>query len=167
MEEIQGRVWKFGSNVDTDVIVSGQYLDAPMQEIVSHVLENCRPEFSARVKPGDIIIAGSNFGCGSSREQAPASLKAVGIGCVVAESFGRIFFRNAIAIGLPVFTCKGAGAAFEDGDRALISMKHFHVRNPDTGLSLTADPLSPEMQLIIARGGILEYLKEAATQVAV
>ena len=160
MEEIRGRVWKLGDNVDTDAIVSGQYLDAPMEEIVSHVLENHKPGLAGNVKAGDIFIAGGNFGCGSSREQAPAALKALGIRCVVAASFGRIFFRNAIAIGLPVLACGNVSGAFEEGDTALVSMDRFTVENMATGTVLPCEPLSEEMEAIIAAGGIIQYLKK-------
>lgn len=161
MDEIIRRVWKFGSHIDTDAIVPGRYLDAPMDEIAAHVFEGVRPEFAGSVKAGDIIISGSNFGCGSSREQAPAVLKAIGIACVAAESFARIFFRNAIAIGLPVLTCKGISEGFEDGHRARLSVDNVLIENLDTGKCWQGDPLFPEMLEIIARGGILEYLKAA------
>lgn len=159
MEDIRGRVWKLGDNIDTDAIVSGQYLDVPMDEVVLHVLENHKPEFAGNVKAGDILVAGSNFGCGSSREQAPAALKALGIGCVVAASFGRIFFRNAIAIGLPVLACGSVSGAFEEGDTALVSMDRSTVENTATGAVFPCEPLSPEMQAIIAEGGIIQRLK--------
>jgi len=163
VEVIQGKVWTFGDDVDTDLIVSGQYLDLPLEEMASHVLESVKPNFAAEVKRGDIIVAGKNFGCGSSREQAPSALRQAGIGCVVAESFGRIFFRNAIAIGLPVVTCKGAWKMFEEGHSGQVSMKEFRIENLTDGVHLQGEPLSEEVQRILDKGGILECLKEIAS----
>jgi 3-isopropylmalate/(R)-2-methylmalate dehydratase small subunit len=159
MDDLNGKVWKFGNDVDTDVIVPGFYLDAPMEEILPHVLESVAPDFAARVEAGDLIVAGTNFGCGSSREHAPAALKKVGIACVVAESFSRIFFRNAIAIGLPVLTCRGVSDAFQQGQSARVSMKLFQIHNLETGSVLQGDPLSEEIGVILEKGGILEFLK--------
>jgi len=159
MDDLNGKVWKFGNDVDTDVIVPGFYLDAPMAEILPHVLESVTPDFATRVEKGDLIVAGTNFGCGSSREQAPAALKKVGLACVVAESFSRIFFRNAIAIGLPVLTCRGVCDAFREGQSARVSMKLFQIRNLESGVVLQGDPLSKEMAVILEKGGILESLK--------
>lgn len=159
VEAFQGRVWKFGDNVDTDAIVPGKYLDAPVEESSQHVFESARPEFVGEVAEGDIVVAGSNFGCGSSRENAPETLKVLGIGCVLAESFGRIFFRNAIAIGLPVMICKGVSGSFEDGDTARIDPGEARVENVTRGGSLAAEPLSDDMLLILDAGGILNVLK--------
>jgi 3-isopropylmalate/(R)-2-methylmalate dehydratase small subunit len=159
MNDLNGKVWKFGNDVDTDVIVPGLYLDAPMAEILHHVLESVIPDFAARVEAGDMIVAGTNFGCGSSREQAPMALKEAGLGCVVAESFSRIFFRNAIAIGLPVLTCRGVSDAFQEGQSARVSMKLFQIQNLETGRVLQGDPLSEEMRVILEKGGIIEFLK--------
>ncbi len=160
MEALEGRVWLFGNDLDTDVIVPGRLLDAPLEEIAEHTMESVKPEFHAEVKPGDVIIAGSNFGCGSSREQAPQVLKNLGISCVVAESFGRIFFRSAIAIGLPVLPCAGAGNAFAEGENAVIDIEQAKVRNTSSGVELAGEPLSGEMLNILTKGGILEMLKE-------
>ncbi len=160
MEQFQGRVWLLGDNLDTDVICPGRLLDAPIEEIAEHALESVRPEFRAEVRPGDVIVAGGNFGCGSSREQAPQVLKAMGISCVVAESFGRIFFRSAIAIGLPVLACKDVAGAFADGDTASIDVEKASVTNVAGGAVMSGERLSPEMLEIITRGGILELLKE-------
>lgn len=159
MEILEGRVWKFGDNVDTDVIVSGRFLDAPLEEAARHVFESVRPGFADEVREGDVIVAGANFGCGSSRESAPEALKALGVGCVVAESFGRIFFRNAVAIGLPVLRCAGVSGAFEDGDTARVDIEGAAVENPASGGSLAAEPLSDEILLILQSGGIMEVLK--------
>jgi len=160
MEAIEGKVWKFGDNIDTDLIVPGQYLDAPMEEVVKHVLVSVNPDFVKGVKKGDIIIAGKNFGCGSSRENAPAAIKELGIGCIVAESFARIFFRNAIAIGLPIISCAGVNDAFENGDVAHVKIPEASVENRTKKQSLEAENLSDEMIRILGKGGILELLKE-------
>jgi 3-isopropylmalate dehydratase small subunit len=160
MKAIEGKVWKFGDNIDTDLIVPGQYLDAPMEEIVKHVLASVNPDFVKEVKRGDIIIAGRNFGCGSSRENAPGAIKELGISCIVAESFARIFFRNAIAIGLPIISCTGVSDAFEDGDIAHIEIQEASVENRTKKQSLKAENLSDEMISILSKGGILELLKE-------
>ena len=162
MPEIQGRVWVFGNSVDTDAIVPGRLLDAPLEEAAGCVLESLNPEFAASVKPGDIIAAGDNFGCGSSREQAASVLKFIGIQCVLAESFGRIFFRNAIAVGLPVLVCPGVSTAFADGDEASASIRDGRVVNIGSGRALGARPLSGNMLEILEKGGAVEYLKELA-----
>jgi 3-isopropylmalate/(R)-2-methylmalate dehydratase small subunit len=160
MEIMEGRVWRFGNNIDTDVIVPGQYLDAPMDVVVKHVLESVNPDFVKEVREGDIIVAGKNFGCGSSRENAPAAIKELGIGCIVAESFGRIFFRNAIAIGLPLLNCSGISEKFKEGDRALVRLSEAKVENKTRDLTIDAIPLSEEMLNILNRGGMLALLKE-------
>jgi 3-isopropylmalate/(R)-2-methylmalate dehydratase small subunit len=160
MEIIEGRVWMFGNNIDTDAIVPGQYLDAPIVEAVKHVLESVNPNFAKEVKEGDIIVAGRNFGCGSSRENAPAAIKELGIRCIVAESFGRIFFRNAIAIGLPLLNCSGISEKFEEGDRALVRLSDAKVENKTRKFTIDAVPLSEEMLNILNKGGMLALLKE-------
>ncbi len=160
MKPFEGRVWKFGDNIDTDLIVPGQYLDAPMEEVVKHVLVSVNPDFVKEVKKGDVIVAGKNFGCGSSRENAPAAIKELGISCIVAESFARIFFRNAVAIGLPIISCAGVHDAFENGDVARIGIPEASVENRTKKRALKAETLSDEMISILGRGGILELLKE-------
>ncbi|MDD5668057.1 MAG: 3-isopropylmalate dehydratase [Actinomycetota bacterium] len=159
MELLKGRAWKFGDNMDTDAIVSGRFLDAPVEEAARHVFESIRPGFVDEVREGDVIVAGANFGCGSSRESAPEALKTLGIGCVVAESFGRIFFRNAIAIGLPAMVCAGVSERFNDGDTARVDVEKATVENLASGSSFAAEPLSGEMLLILESGGIMEVLK--------
>lgn len=160
MKEIVGRVWKFLENIDTDLIVPGQYLDAPIQEISQHVMESIRPEFAKEVAKDDIIIAGRNFGCGSSRENAASVLKELGIGCVIAESFGRIFFRNAIAIGMPVLTCKDITTHFLEGDAARVQIEIASIHNLTNNTAVIGDQLSDDMINILEKGGILEYLKD-------
>lgn len=157
--ELCGMVWRMPDNIDTDLIVPGQYLDAPLQEIAPHVLESVRTDFAGKVSQGDIIIAGKNFGCGSSRENAAGALQELGIGCIVAESFGRIFFRNAIAIGLPVLTCKNITKYFSEGDYAVVRVDTAVICNMSNGNTVTGDRLSDDMIAILGKGGILEYLK--------
>lgn len=159
MRPLRGRVWKFGDNVDTDVIVPGKYLDAPLEESSLHVFESIRPGFAGEVREGDIIVGGANFGCGSSRENAPEALKALGIGCVVAESFGRIFFRNSIALGLPAVICEKVSEKFEDADTALVKLEEAVVENVTRGDSSASEPLSDEMLLILDAGGIVNVLR--------
>jgi len=159
MYVIEGRVWVFGDNVDTDAIVAGEYLDAPIEETIKHVFASLKPDFVNEVRQGDVIVAGKNFGCGSSRENAPASLKAVGIKCIIAESFARIFFRNAIAIGLPVISALGVPGRFQEGDTASIDFSRSMIVNVTDGDSLPAEPLADEMIEILDSGGILEVLR--------
>lgn len=160
MKSLEGRVWTFGDNIDTDAIVPGQYLDAPIDEAVKHVLESVNPNFAREVEEGDIIVAGRNFGCGSSRENAPAAIKELGISCIVAESFGRIFFRNAIAIGLPLLNCSGISEKFSEGEQALVRLSEAQVENKSRELTIDAVPLSEEMLNILNKGGMLALLKE-------
>jgi 3-isopropylmalate/(R)-2-methylmalate dehydratase small subunit len=160
MEEINGKIWKFGDNIDTDVIVPGQYLDAPMEEIVQHVFESVNPKFVAEIKTGDMIVAGSNFGCGSSRENAPEALKKLGVACIIAESFARIFFRNAIAIGLPVIICRDAFKSFAEGEQARVNLDKALIENTTKGVTVSATELHEEIMAILNKGGIVGLLKE-------
>jgi len=157
---VRGRVWKLGDNIDTDVITPGKYLSLPMDQLKLHVLEPINPDFAKMVKPGDVIVAGRNFGCGSSREQAPRALKEVGIAAVIAESFARIFFRNAINIGLPVLICEGVSRAFEEGDILEADFSTGEVKNVSKGITLRAKPLPPIMLEILSAGGAIELLKK-------
>ncbi len=157
---MRARVWKFGSNVDTDAITPGKYMSGPEAELMKHVLEVINPRFPREVKPGDIIVAGSNFGCGSSRESAPAALKALGIGAIVAESFARIFFRNSIAIGLPALICAGVSNLFDDGDEMELELKTGSITNLNRGKTIYAQPLPEQMLEVLSKGGIVPLLKE-------
>lgn len=155
---IRGRVWKFGDDIDTDVIIPAKYLRSVDQSVwPKHVLEGVDPEFSSKVKPGDIIVAGKNFGCGSSREQAALAIKWAGVAAVVAESFARIFFRNAINNGLPLIEAKGISSMVDEGDVIEIDL--------DTGVVKTkrgevrSVPLPPFLQEILRSGGLVEYYK--------
>ena len=162
LDLIHGRVWLFGDNVDTDVITPGVYVDAPLEEMKKHVLEALNPRFPKEVKAGDIIAAGKNFGCGSSRETAPDAIKALGVGAVIAESFARIFFRNAISIGLPVLPCPGISGAFREGEEAEVDVFGAKVINLSSNRILQGQRLAKDILDMISRGGTLSLLKEMA-----
>ena len=158
--KISGRVWKFGDNIDTDVILPGKYLTlTDPRELAQHAMEGVNPEFSRKVKAGDIIVAGRNFGCGSSREHAPLALKHLGIGAVVAKSFARIFFRNAVNIGLPVVICPEAYEAVEQGDLVEIDLEGGVLRDLSKGVELKFKPLPEFLVEILSKGGLIPYLK--------
>jgi 3-isopropylmalate/(R)-2-methylmalate dehydratase small subunit len=162
LEIIRGRVWKFGNDVNTDLIAPGRYMNSPIEESKRHALETVNPRFSNEVKSGDVIVAGSNFGCGSSREEAPKVLKALGVGAVLGESFARIFFRNSIAVGLPVAVGRGVFDSFEEGDELEFDLNSGKVINLTSKKTLISEPLSVEMKEVLSRGGILPMLKEIA-----
>ena len=151
---------KYGDNVDTDVIIPARYLNtsAP-EELAAHCMEDIDPRFAGDVRRGDILVAGRNFGCGSSREHAPLAIKASGIACVIAESFARIFYRNALNIGLPILECPAAANAISSGDEVSIDLGAGRIVDLTTGASFTAEPFPPFMMELIAAGGLAEYLK--------
>jgi len=156
----RGTVWKYGDNVNTDVIFPGRYTYQimPPEEMAKHALEDLDPEFAAKVKPGDVIVAGKNFGCGSSREQAAACLKAAGVQAVVARSFARIYFRNAINLGLAVLQCGEAVEALENGDTIDIDFVRGEIRSDKGAFRFL--PLPDSVIGIIEAGGLLEYTKK-------
>ncbi len=157
---IEGRVWTLGADVDTDGIISGKYLTViDPEELKKHVFEIALPEFAAEARPGDILVADENFGCGSSREHAPAAMKAIGVAAVVADSFARIFFRNAINLGLPTIEVRGVRAIFEKGDTARIEMRAGRVTNVRTGASVAFPPLPPHLLRILEAGGLVEHVR--------
>lgn len=156
---IRGRVWKFDHNVDTDVMAPWNSLSLPWEERRKTIL-HIRPEFVEKIEPGDIIVAGRNWGCGSSREQAPENLKLLGLSAVVAESFGRIYFRNSVAIAFPNIKCPGVHKAFEDGDEIELDLVTAKVRNLTGTTELQGQPYAPEMLDIIEKGGLMNLLKE-------
>ena len=155
---VRGRVWKFGDDVDTDAMAPWNTLASPWEERRAAILR-ARPEFAERVQPGDLIVAGRNFGCGSSREHAPENLKRLGLGGVVAESFGRIYFRNCVAIAFPNLACPGIHAACEDGDDVELDVGTGLVRNHTRGAVLHAPPWTPDMVEILQQGGLLAVLR--------
>jgi 3-isopropylmalate/(R)-2-methylmalate dehydratase small subunit len=159
---IEGRVWKFGDDVNTDLIIAGKYkydtLD--MKEMAKHAFEAIRPEFSQLVKEGDIIVAGKNLGVGSSREQAPLVLKALGIKAIVAESFARIFFRNAINSGLLALECNGISHIVDEGDILRINLAEGAIENIGKGITLKFKPLPKLFLEIFKEGGLVQYVKK-------
>lgn len=156
---LRGKVRKFGSDVDTDVIIPAKYLNiTDPQELGKHCLEGIDPDFYKRMKPGDIIVAGKNFGCGSSREHAPLAIKAVGISCVIAKTFARIFYRNAFNIGLPILECADASDRIEEGQEIEVNLNTGEIRNLLLGQSLQAKPIPPFMQDLIRDGGLMNQL---------
>ncbi|MBI2852439.1 MAG: 3-isopropylmalate dehydratase small subunit [Chloroflexi bacterium] len=158
---LKGTVHKYGANVDTDVIIPARYLSlSDPAELAKHCMEDINPDFVKRVKPGDIIVATTNFGCGSSREHAPLAIKACGVSCVIAKSFARIFFRNAINIGLPLLESDEAPDNINAGDTVEVDLAAGTIRNASTGKVFTAKPYPDFMAGIIAAGGLIEYTKK-------
>ena len=155
---IKGKVWKFGDHINTDYMAPTFSRHLPWEEASKSIL-HIHEGFAAGHRPGDVIVAGGNFGCGSSRESAPRNLKRLGVGCVVAESFGRIFFRNSIAIAFPVLVCEGISQAFEEGDELEMDLASAVVKNLSQGVELEGMPLSPELIKIVTGGGILASLR--------
>ena len=154
---MRGRVWKYGDHVNTDVIIPGRYLDDyDVRSMAKHALEDLDPRFAMDVAYGDVIVAGRNFGCGSSREQAPLALKHAGVGAVVAASFARIFFRNAVNVGLPVVELDATGM-FERGDVALINLEKGIIVNETTGRTGRFDPLPDFLLDILRDGGLVPH----------
>jgi 3-isopropylmalate/(R)-2-methylmalate dehydratase small subunit len=162
---IKGRVWKFGNDINTDYMAPSFSQNMAWEQMEKTIL-HVHPRFPAEHRPGDVIVAGANFGCGSSRETAPSNLKRMSIGCVVAESFGRIFFRNSIAIAFPVLICKGVAQAFEEGDELELDFNGSRVRNLTRGKELAGNPLPPDLIRIVESGGILELLRQEGASAA-
>ncbi len=163
---IRGRIWKYGKNVDTDVIIPGRYCNlSDPAELAKHCLEDLDPGFVKKVRPGDLIVAENNFGCGSSREVAPVSLKASGIAAVVATSFARIFYRNCINIGLPIFECPDVHANSEEGDELEIDPASGTIKNLRTGQVFQAAPFPEFMRKIMAKGGLIGYAGERLEEI--
>ncbi len=159
--KVKGIAMKFGDNVDTDVILPGKYLVLiDPKELAKHAMEGLDPAFPEKAKKGVIAVGGRNFGCGSSREQAPLALKYAGVRCVVAESFARIFFRNAINIGLPVIECKSISAAVENGDEVSVDFEGGEIRNLSKGQTYQVTKLPPFILEILSDGGLIENLQK-------
>lgn len=159
----KGKVHRYGDNVDTDVIIPARYLNTSnANELAAHCMEDIDPLFAGSARPGDILVAGRNFGCGSSREHAPLAIKACGISCVIASSFARIFYRNALNIALPILECRDAAEGISDGDEVEIDFEAGRICNLTTGQSFAAEPFPPFMLKLIAAGGLAAYLKEVA-----
>ncbi|MGH2699950.1 MAG: 3-isopropylmalate dehydratase small subunit [Actinomycetota bacterium] len=157
---MRGRAWKYGDSVDTDVIIPARYLTTTdPAELAAHALEDLDPGFASGVQPGDVIVAGSNFGCGSSREHAPVALKGAGVGAVVASSFARIFFRNAINTGLPILTCPELVEVTETGDELVIDVADGVVENLTRRATFEPEPLPDFILEIVDCGGLAEWVK--------
>jgi len=157
---IQGRVFKFGDDLDTDAILPGQYLSiSNPEELAKHCMEGYQQDFPQKIKQGDIFVGGSNFGCGSSREHAPIAIKAAGVSCVIAKSFARIFYRNGINIGLPLFECAEAYEGIDEGDTVQINTNNGLIKNLTKGTQFQAMPLPDFIKDIIMSGGLVEYVK--------
>lgn len=158
---IEGKVWKFGDDVDTDAIIPARYLNtSDPAELAGHVMEDADREFPKKVSRGDILVAGKNFGCGSSREHAPIAIKAAGVGAVVAKSFARIFFRNAFNIGLPIFESPHVADSTEEGDVIEIDADRGLARNLTKGTEFPIKPVEGFMQELISAGGLIEWTKK-------
>ncbi|MDD5946688.1 MAG: 3-isopropylmalate dehydratase small subunit [Oscillospiraceae bacterium] len=159
----KGTAFRYGDNVDTDVIIPARYLNTPnANELALHCMEDIDKAFVTRVQTGDVIVAGWNFGCGSSREHAPLVIKTCGVGCVIAKSFARIFYRNAINIGLPILECEQAAEEIAADDTVSINFDTGIITDETTGKTYQAQPFPPFIQDIIRKGGLLASLKEAA-----
>ena len=157
---MRGKVWKFGKNIDTDVIIAARYLNtSDPKELAKHIMEDADPQFTQKMQPGDIIVAGENFGCGSSREHAPIALKAAGIAAVIAPSFARIFYRNAFNMGLPIFELKEVDE-IEEGDIVRIDMDRGEIINETKNKSYKFTPIPEFMQELVDAGGLIEYAKK-------
>ncbi len=158
---IRGRVWRFGDHVDTDVIIPARYLNSSdPAELGKHCMEDADPQFASKVRPGDIIVAGENFGCGSSREHAPIAIKAAGVVCVVAKSFARIFYRNAFNMGLPIVECPHGVDRIQEGHEIEVDLEQGKVRNLTLGEVYPSAPIPPFMQELLSKGGLLGYVRE-------
>lgn len=158
---ISGRAWKFGDDIDTDAIIPARYLNtSDAASLAAHCMEDADPEFTRKIKKGDIIVAGKNFGCGSSREHAPISIKGAGISCVIAVSFARIFYRNAFNMGLPILECPEAVAAIQTGDELEVELDRGVIFNRTREETYEAQSIPPFMQQLLAAGGLIPYVRE-------
>jgi 3-isopropylmalate dehydratase small subunit len=158
---LKGNAWKFGNDIDTDVIIPARYLNtSDPKELASHCMEDADPDFSNKISAGDVMVAGKNFGCGSSREHAPIAIKEVGISCVIAKTFARIFYRNAFNIGLPIFESSEAAEDIDEGDQVVVDIELGEIRNVTKNKVYKATQVPPFMQQIISAGGLINYVSE-------
>ncbi|MGE5582107.1 MAG: 3-isopropylmalate dehydratase small subunit [Bacillota bacterium] len=163
MKTLQGKVWRFGNDIDTDLIIPARYLNTiDPKELAAHCMEDADPAFAGKVSAGDIIVAGKNFGSGSSREHAPIAIKASGVSCVIAASFARIFYRNAINIGLPILESPAASQAIKEGDLVELDLASGRIADLSTGEVFQASQFPPFMQELMEAGGLIEYVKQKA-----
>ncbi len=159
--DYKGRIWLFGDDVNTDEILPARYLNlVDHAQLARHVMEDADPTFASKVMKGDIIVAGKNFGCGSSREHAPAAIKAAGVSCVIAKSFARIFFRNAFNTGLPIFESEHAVNDMRQGDIVTVYLTRGMIRNERSGRVFLVNPVPEFMQELLRHGGLVPYLKD-------
>lgn len=164
--KLRGRAWKFGADVDTDAIIPARYLNtSDAAELAKHCMEDADPTFVTKMKPGDMILADKNFGCGSSREHAPIAIKTAGISCVIAVSFARIFYRNAFNMGLPIFESPEAFAGIGEGDEVEVDAGAGVIRNLTKGTEFQAAPIPPFMQELIADGGLMAHIAKKQKEV--
>jgi len=165
MDIITGKVWKFGDNIDTDLIIAARYLNtSDPHKLAEHVMEDADPDFVKKLSPGDIIVAGENFGCGSSREHAPIALKAAGVSAIVAKSFARIFYRNAFNMGLPIFELDQSDK-IDEGDLIKIDLQNGKIEDLDKKTTFSFSPIPPFMQELLGAGGLMNYAKEKMLEV--
>lgn len=158
-EKIKGRIWKFGDNINTDIITPGKYENLPLDEMSQYCLEPVDADFAKNVKENDILVAGENFGCGSAREIAPTALKHLKVGAIIAKSYARTFFRNAIAIGLPVLISKDAISLCNKGDVLEIDLKQSKIKNLSTEANINIDPIDDDIFQVLLKGGIFSTIK--------
>ncbi|MGI5823338.1 MAG: 3-isopropylmalate dehydratase small subunit [Dethiobacteria bacterium] len=160
MRTFQGKIWIFGDNIDTDAILPARYMNSPdPRALAKHCMEDADPDFMKKMSPGDIIVAGKNFGCGSSREHAPLAIKEAGIACVIAGSFARIFYRNALNIGLPILESPAAAASLAAGATVEVDLQTGEITDLAAGRKFSAAAFPPFMQELIARGGLINFVK--------
>ena len=159
--KIHGNAYKFGDDIDTDAIIPARYLNTTdRKQLAAHCMEDADAQFAQKVRPGDVIVAGKNFGCGSSREHAPISIKGAGVSCVIASSFARIFYRNAFNMGLPILESPEASAHISEGDEVEVDFDSGVILDRTTGKTYHARPIPPFMQKLVAAGGLIEYVKQ-------
>ncbi len=160
--KLEGRIWKFGSDIDTDAIIPARYLNqSDPGELAKHAMEDERPEFPQQVRKGDILLAEKNFGCGSSREHAPLALKAAGISCIIAASYARIFYRNGLNLGLPLLESSKASEAIHEGDRVRVNLTTGEIFDLTQKKKFFAKPIPPFMQELIKDGGLIRHLRKS------
>ena len=160
MNKITGKVWTFGTNIDTDLIIAARYLNSSDPEhLAKYVMEDADPDFASKVQVGDIIVAGENFGCGSSREHAPIALKAAGVAAIIAPTFARIFYRNAFNMGLPIFELEEA-LEIKEGDKLTINLKEGTIESENNKSTYTFSPIPPFMQELLSEGGLMNYAQK-------
>jgi 3-isopropylmalate/(R)-2-methylmalate dehydratase small subunit len=163
---LKGKVIKYGNNIDTDVIIPARYLNtSDVKELASHCMEDIDKSFSSRVKVGDVMVGGKNFGCGSSREHAPIAIKESGISCIIAETFARIFYRNSINIGLPIMECEEAAKDINESDEIAIDVNTGVITNITKNKTYQAEPFPEFMQEIIKNGGLINYIRQEVKQI--